>query len=251
MRAVAVLGTAVAVALAACALVLVAADASPPPGSVLAGARRFVRGASTLTYTAQQSVSSPAGGGAVLVRPRAVRGVTRLPTTSDFTTVVNRLSLEYRVFGSTVWARGSPQLTGVGGASWLRAGSYTAFERALRRISGVASPSQADVASGVLLDQLSSGVVLPALVANARSAHRHGSSVRTLDVSFDAAAVLGPGAGVDAMAGQLTVDAHDHPSRIVVHVRAGPTAVDATYDVAWGGSVTISPPSSSEVVASV
>jgi hypothetical protein len=251
VRAVAVIAAAVFVALAAGGLVLVEASASPPPGSVLAGAQRFVRGAGSLTYTGKQTVSSPAGGGALLVRPRSVRGVSLLPATDDFTVVVDRLSLEYRVVRGTVWARGSPSLTGVGGAGWVRADSYAGFERALRRITGEASPSQAAVAEGVLLDQLSAGTVVPALVGGARSPHRHGSSVRTLDVSFDAAAVLGPGAGVDAMAGQVTVDDHDRPTRLVVGVRAASTTVDVTYDVAWGGPVTISPPPASEVVASV
>jgi hypothetical protein len=251
VRAVVVLAAAVAVALASGALVLVTAEASPPPGAVLAAAKRYVRPPRSLTYTAHETVSAPAGAGALLVRPRAVHGTGTAGGAADFSVNVGSLTFEYRIVDGGIWGRGTPGAPSVLGTGWVHAGSLAAFERAVLGYSGVSSPAASDIAQAVLLDEISSPATLRALVGNATAARRHGTSVRTIDVVYEPAAVLGPGAGVDSMSGVLGVDADGRPRHLTVAVRAGTTTVDASYDVAWGGLVTITPPAPTDVVSSV
>ena len=229
-------------------------QASPPPTQVLSAARRFVGRAHSLSYRLEESITSPVGaGGDQLLQSRAVSGTTAFAHGSDFVVTAAGRGSEYRSLAATpgVWVRVSATPSALVAAGWSHAGSYAAFESHALAGSGQGS-SPSDVARAVVLDEVSAGDAVPALIRAAGEAKRHGSSVRTLDVVFDPAAALGAGAtAVGTITGQIAVDAHDRPTALTVTMRVGPDAVVLHYLLAWGAPVTISPPASSDVISSV
>lgn len=259
-RGLAVLGAGVAVVLAGSILVLVESSASPPPSQVMRGAQRFAAAAGSLSYGAAMSVASPLGGGGEqLLRPRTVTGADRFGRAADFTVTMSTATgagagVEYRMVApdTGVWVRASPDVARLAGARWVHAPDYRTFE-ALVLVGQTGTPAGAnptDLIRATLLDDLSSGAVVRRLVAAARDPHRHGSRVRTIDVRFDpdiAFGALGP--AVDAASGQVTVDAHDRPMALWVHVRAGPGTIDVRYSLSWGTPVSVSAPAPADVVA--
>lgn len=245
----------VVLVLATGGFVFAEAAAAPPPDTVLSGARSFVGRAGSWSYTATVQVSVPSAAGSALVVTHQVTGTDLVARATDFDTTVGPTSTEYLAVKAApgVWVRtgATTTLTSLG---WVHAPSYTDYESSLlaaRSATGTADPSA--VAGAILADLVSSGDIIPALVAAARDPHRQSSSVRSLSVRFDPHTALGSLAGlVNDVFGEVIVDSSDHPTQLLLQIAAATgTNVLAHYTVTWGTPVTISPPAAADVVSEV
>jgi hypothetical protein len=242
----------VVVVLAACLLVVALDESEPSPGRVLAAAQSYVRSQRSVAYSAAESISTPGGPQAAeVIRSRTVTGGDRFGAANDFTVTVGSLVFEYRAVAarSGVWVRVASPPDVLDSANWVHAVNYAAFETFALEAQGDPAPDPTDVGEAVLADTVSDGDILPLLLRAARSPSRVGSSVRTLDVTFDPT-LLVPGISVDSITGVLTVDAHDRPTRIVLDLHSGPRLVSVDYSPRWGATVNVVPPAPADVTAS-
>jgi len=253
-RGLAALVAAVVVALAGGVLVLGISEGDPPPSQVLQGARHFVRGAHTVSYRVAESITSPVGtSGDQLVHHRQISGTDAFGRSSDFVVIDAGTAEEYRSVAATpgLWIRASITASTLAATRWAHAGGYAGFEAAAIATQSGQNATPAEITRAVILDEVSDGDILPALIEEAERPARHGSRVRTLNVVWDPGAVLGAsGTAVSSLTGQVTVDAHDRPTVISVVLQDNPSTVVLRYVLTWDAPVTISAPASSDVFAS-
>ena len=240
---------------AAIAATQVGKSSSPSASTMLNGARGFVLGRSSLTYTGTQATTTPLPPGPdQLLRSRSVTGTVLFGKAQDVVVVSeNYFALEYRSVGTDgLWARAARPPSKLASASWVHASSDQAFEQAsVAAQAGGTAGDPTEVDRRVILQELAAGDLLPRLLQNVRSASRSGPGGRTLRLLFDPAVFGQSGPAVQSVSGAMIVDSGDRPTQLFLAASGPSGAVTASYVLRWDTPLTIPAPDPSTVVASI